>query len=545
MLIYQIYPRSFLDTNGDGIGDLNGITQKLPYIARLGADAVWISPFVKSPQKDFGYDVSDYRAIDPRFGTMADFKKLVARAHGLGLKIIMDQVWCHCSDQHPWFIESRKSRTNKKADWFVWVDATPDGMPPNNWLSYFGGPAWRWDTARQQYFFHQFLSSQPTFNLRNREVRRALLDIGRYWLKLGVDGFRLDAIHTGFADPRLSNNPARPRNRAPAPDVPANIPQARQIRQFSEGHADTLPFLEEVRAMANVYGAFLLGEVSGENPYMRAALYTAPTRLHTAYSFGLLKDRPSARLFKETVAYAETLRKKGKNGQPTYALSNHDVRRVVSRWGEANSAQAVARSVVRQRAERMAHKQIAKLGLLFGLMLPGHYCLYQGEELGLSESDVPYDKMVDPFGIAFYPNFKGRDGCRTPMPWTKNGKNGGFTQGDPWLPFEKAHKALAVDAQEKDKKSVLHFARALIAWRKTQPALIGNGFKALASKGALVAFDRISAGQHLHCVFNFGTHSLNMPLRGRLVQAVNAKQGVGAKRDRLILPPMSGAVIQR
>lgn len=531
MLIYQIYPRSFFDTNGDGIGDLNGITQKLSYIAKLGADAVWISPFVKSPQKDFGYDVSDYRAIDPRFGTLADFKKLVARAHALGLKVMMDQVWCHCSDQHEWFRESRESLTNKKADWFVWADAKADGTPPTNWLSYFGGPAWSWDSTRQQYYFHQFLPSQPTFNLRHRSVRKALLDVGHFWLKLGVDGFRLDAIHTGFADPRLRNNPARPKNMPPAPDVPASIPQARQIRKFSEGHADTLGFLREVRAMADVHGAFLLGEVSGEDPYARAALYTSGKRLHTAYSFGLLKGLPNAKTFNETVAYAENIRKKTGSGALTYALSNHDVRRVVTRWQES-------------RAERMAHKQIAKLGLLFGLTLPGHYCLYQGEELGLGESDVPFEKMVDPFGLLFYPKFKGRDGCRTPMVWKKAAKNGGFTRGQPWLPFDRAHAALAVDAQEKDKDSVLHFAHKLIAWRRSQPALQGGTFNVLPGKGGRVQFEYTHKSQVLRCVFNFGRHALKQPLRGQLVQAVGATLGKGKHEGLLFLPPMSGAVME-
>jgi alpha-glucosidase len=331
------------------VGDLNGITEKLPYVAKLGAEAVWLSPFAQSPQKDFGYDVSDYTKIDPRFGTMADFKKLVKRAHALGLKLIMDQVWCHCSDQHAWF---KESRADKKNNWFIWAEAKADGAPPNNWLSYFGGSAWTWDAGRRQYYFHQFLPSQPTFNLRHKRVRKNLLNVGKFWLERGVDGFRLDAIHTGFADPHLRDNPPRPAGMPVAPDVPENIPQARQIRKFSEGHKDTLVFLEEIRAVADRYGAYLLGEVSGENPYARAALYTQGKRLHAAYSFGLLKARPTAKLFRETVVYGAARKKRG---SLCYALSNHDVMRVASRW---------AAEIRSQKLE--VAKDVAKVALLFG-----------------------------------------------------------------------------------------------------------------------------------------------------------------------------------
>jgi alpha-glucosidase len=513
MIIYQVYPRSFLDTNGDGIGDLAGITEKLPYIARLGVDAVWISPFVASPQKDFGYDVSDYCAVDPLFGTLADFKKLTARAHALGLKIIMDQVWCHCSSRHLWFKESRQSRDNPKADWFIWRESKKDGTVPNNWLSYFGGSAWTWETGRQQYYFHQFLTSQPTFNLRNKAVRKALLDVGRFWLELGVDGFRLDALHTGFADPKFRDNPARPKTMPPEPDVPVDIPQARQIRHFSEGHKDTLGFLEEIRRVANRYDAWLLGEVSGENGYARAAQYTKGQRLHSAYSFGLLKGRPDAKRFNETVVFAEKAKSKS---HLTYSQSNHDVVRVASRWKDP------------------------KLALLFGLTLPGHYCLYQGEELGLPESNVPHEKMVDPFGLAFYPKFKGRDGARTPMPWKGKAKNGGFSNTPPWLPFERAHARLAVDAQEKDKNSTLLFARALVSWCKMQPALEADGFRALPSRGGLIAFERYGGGQTLRIFFNLGSRPLLVALEGRVVYKVKAKQ----KGQKIILPPMSGILLE-
>ncbi|MBY0427947.1 MAG: alpha-glucosidase, partial [Alphaproteobacteria bacterium] len=473
MLIYQIYPRSFNDSNADGVGDLKGISEKVPYIAKLGVDAVWLSPFVTSPQKDFGYDVSNYLDVDPRFGTIADFKKLLTALHRHHIKLIMDQVWCHCSDQHPWFIESRSSPMgslkNTKADWFIWADAKPDGSPPNNWLSYFGGGAWAWDTTRQQYYFHQFLESQPTFNLRNPALRKAIWSIGKYWLELGVDGFRLDAIHTGFADPLLRNNPARPKGMPVAPDVPKDIPQARQLRLHSEGHKDTLLFLEELRKLTNKYGAVLLGEVGGENPWQRAASYTGKKRLHMAYTFSLLKQKPSMASLTETVVHAEGSKKKDTTF--CYALSNHDVMRVASRWGNTDRAAHVA--------------------MLFGLSLPGAYCMYQGEELGLPEADVPYEKMVDPFGLAFYPKFKGRDGCRTPMPWNKWSQHAGFSAAKhTWLPVYEPHRAMAVELQEANQASMLHFTRRMIAWRKVQPALKGDGFKSFKSKGDVIAFER-------------------------------------------------------
>lgn len=517
MLIYQIYPRSFKDSNADGIGDLRGILEKLPYIVRLGVDAIWISPFVKSPQKDFGYDVSDYCDVDARFGTLNDFKKLLAEAHKNRLKVMMDQVWCHCSDAHPWFIESRSSQKNPKADWFIWADAKPDGTPPNNWLSYFGGGAWAWDTTRQQYYFHQFLESQPTFNLRNPALRKMILQTGKFWLDLGVDGFRLDAIHTGFADPSLRNNPARPKKMPIAPDVPKDIPQARQIRQYSEGHKDTLTFLEDIRKLANRYGATLLGEVGGENPLARAAMYTGKKRLHMSYTFSLLKGKPDAASFAQSVVLAETTKKS--DTQFCYALSNHDVMRVASRWGNARTA------------------------LLFGLSLPGSYCMYQGEELGLQEADVPFEKMVDPFGLAFYPKFKGRDGCRTPMPWSKWQGQAGFSAArTTWLPISDEHKELAVDVQEQNKESHLHFARRIIAWRKAQPALQGDGFKPIKTKGDMIAFERMDKKQRLHFVFNVGNASANYKIPPNAALVYEASIGVMEQKNGLVLKPMSCAV---
>jgi len=270
-VIYQIYPRSFADSNGDGIGDLNGITARLDYVARLGVDAIWLSPFCRSPMKDFGYDVSDYRDIDPMFGTLADFRQLVARAHELGLKVLMDQVLSHSSDQHPWFVESRAGRSGPKADWYVWADAKPDGTPPNNWLSVFGGSAWQWDTRRRQYYLHNFLASQPDLNFHNPVVQQELLDMMRYWLELGVDGFRLDAINFCFHDASLHDNPGRGMPAGDDPTAPASNPYAWQVHQYDKSQPQALDFLKRVRTLLNEYPGTTSGDlISGLNQLSRS-----------------------------------------------------------------------------------------------------------------------------------------------------------------------------------------------------------------------------------------------------------------------------------
>ncbi|MGB1146916.1 MAG: alpha-amylase family glycosyl hydrolase, partial [Alphaproteobacteria bacterium] len=262
-VIYQIYPRSFADSNGDGIGDLPGITSKLEYIADLGVDAVWISPFFVSPMKDFGYDVADYRAVDPQFGTNADFDELLEKAHSLGLKIMIDMVLAHCSDQHPWFVESRKDRTNPKADWFYWMDPKADGTEPNNWLSFFGGRTWTWDTNRKQYYFHNFLREQPNLNLSNPEVMDALMDTCRYWLDKGVDGFRLDAIHTAKVDNNWADNPPRTLNGSGLPEREFDY-QSHDAAQLNQPSIQLLS--ENLRKLVDEYGdRFLMGELDGED----------------------------------------------------------------------------------------------------------------------------------------------------------------------------------------------------------------------------------------------------------------------------------------
>jgi alpha-glucosidase len=400
-VIYQIYPRSFMDSNGDGIGDLPGITSRLEHVAGLGVDAIWVSPFFRSPMKDFGYDVSDYRDVDPIFGTLSDFDELLARAHSLGLKIIIDQVLSHTSDQHAWFTESRSSRNNPKADWYVWADPRPDGTPPTNWLSVFGGPAWQWDSRRRQYYLHSFLKEQPDLNFHCAEVQEALLGEVRFWCERGVDGFRFDACNHQFHDAQLRDNP--PASTALLDEVStvrADNPYAMQQHLYDKSQMENLAFLESLRKLLDTYGAVALGEVGDENAPPVMAQYTElGRRLHLAYSFSLLTAEHSARHLRHQVETLDhALEPTG--GWGCWAVSNHDVPRVATRWSNGKADDT--------RRDR--------LWLTLLLTLRGSASIYQGEELGLPEAEVPFELLQDPYGRAFWPEFKGRDGCRTPMP---------------------------------------------------------------------------------------------------------------------------------
>ncbi|MDE2620036.1 MAG: alpha-glucosidase, partial [Sphingomonadales bacterium] len=325
--IYQIYPRSFRDSNGDGIGDLRGITAGLDHVAGLGVDAIWISPFFTSPMKDFGYDVADYCDVDPIFGTLADFDALVARAHELGLRVIIDQVYAHTSDQHPWFAESRTSRSNPRADWYVWADPKPDGAPPCNWQSVFGGPAWTWDARRGQYYLHNFLAQQPQLNGHNPDVQQAMLDVARFWLERGVDGFRIDALNFAMHDPLLRNNP-------PAPDTGKvrTRPFDFQQRIYNQSHPDIVGFIERLRALHDEYpGTFSVAEVGGDDAEREMKLFTAGrTRLNSAYGFDFLY---AEQLTPVLVAGAlDAWPADGRTGWPSWAFENHDAPRALSRW---------------------------------------------------------------------------------------------------------------------------------------------------------------------------------------------------------------------
>ena len=486
-VIYQIYPRSYQDSNADGIGDLPGITARLEHIAKLGADGIWLSPFFKSPMKDFGYDVSDYCDVDPMFGTLADFKALVERAHALGLKVMIDQVLSHSSDQHPWFVESRASRDNPKADWYIWADAKSDGNPPNNWLSIFGGSAWQWDTRRCQYYMHNFLTSQPDLNFHNSEVQQALLDSVKFWLDLGVDGYRLDTANFYFHDQQLRDNPPRgePPRDNPDPAVNPFNPYAWQWHQFDKSRPENLPFLQKLRALLDQYpDTTMVGEIGDDDGLARVAEYTSGgDKLHMAYCFDLLGEPHSAPFLQGVLQrFTEVVG----DGWPCWALSNHDCVRSATRWGGATP-----------------DPRLLRLAPAFQVSLRGTVCLYQGEELGLPEANVAFEDLQDPYGITMWPEYKGRDGCRTPMPWKGDAPHAGFSDASrTWLPLDAAHRALAVD-QQAGPHSLLSYFTQLLAWRKQQPALIHGSMTVWPSHPQVLVFEREHQGQRVLCAFNF------------------------------------------
>jgi alpha-glucosidase len=399
---------------------------------------------------DFGYDISDYCDVDPMFGTLADFDALVARAHALGLKIMIDQVMSHTAEAHPWFAESRTSRDNPKADWYVWADPLPDGNPPNNWLSVFGGSSWQWDTRRRQYYLHNFLASQPDLNFHNPAVQQAQLDGLRFWLARGVDGVRMDACNFHFHDRGLrSNPPALRRDTATVTDV---NPYGMQMHLHDKTQPENLDFLRRIRAVLDEYGAIAIGEVGADDALAVMADYTSGgDKLHMAYSFNLLTPEFTAAHVRRQV---EEFEARVKDGWASWSVGNHDSIRVMTRWGGAQPDPA-----------------LAKLVLAMQCSLKGTPCLYQGDELALVEADVPYELLQDPYGITFWPEFKGRDGCRTPMPWTAAAPAAGFTAGTPWLPVPAAHLAAAVSRQDGVPGTPLEYARRFIAWRRRQPQL--------------------------------------------------------------------------
>ncbi len=490
-VIYQIYPRSFQDSNGDGIGDLAGIVQRLPHIANLGADAIWISPFFTSPMKDFGYDVSDYCDVDPMFGTLSDFDAVIARAHDLGLRVMIDLVLSHTSDKHPWFRESRASRDNARANWYVWADPKMDGTAPNNWLSIFGGSAWHWDARREQYFLHNFLTSQPDLNFHEPAVQEALLDVARFWLDRGVDGFRLDTINFYTHDKHLRDNPGLPPEQRNADTAPAVNPYNHQMHLFDKSQPENILFLEKLRAVMEPYNAAAVGEVGDAQRGMEIlGQYTqGDDRMQMCYAFEFLApDRLTPKRIVETF---DALAAAAPDGWACWAFSNHDVVRHTTRWNLTDTAVKTYATLL--------------------MCLRGSACIYQGEELGLSEAEISFADLQDPYGKEFWPEFKGRDGCRTPMVWQSDNGTGGFTTGEPWLPVPAEHLPRAAATQTRADSLLSHYRTAL-ALRHDHPVLRNGAQTDLHAAGDALSFIREESGKALFCAFNLGDGQVEIAL---------------------------------
>lgn len=523
-VLYHVYVRSFFDANGDGQGDLAGVLAKLDYIARLGVDGIWLSPIHPSPDRDWGYDVADYEAVHPDYGTLADFEALLEAAHARGLKVLLDEVLAHTSDEHPWFVESLTGGgSGAKADWYVWADPKDDGTAPNNWLSVFGGPAWAYQPRRRRHYHHKFLRQQPKLNWRDPGAREAALGVLDFWLARGVDGFRLDVANAFLHDAALRDNPAVPADERTA----AHWRHASDLQRhlFDSNLPENIPLLAAVRRRVEAHGErFVFGEFSEEEA--RCGAYCSPSEgLHSAYTFVLLLAR---KLEPQFVRDHYATLAAHPDHWPTISFSNHDVPRTASRFGGPDASPELAR-------------------LLFALLvtLKGTTLIYQGEELGLPQARLSRDQLRDPVGDLYWPYEGGRDGCRTPMPWAADAPNLGFTSGTPWLPMAPAHQQLTVAGQEADPDSTLALARRVIGLRKRSPALTHGEIDFLDTADPILAFTRTAGEETIACVFNLSAAAsewTDVQTAGAKPLLTVGAASLGARRLRL--GPHSGAILR-
>jgi len=482
-IIYQIYPRSFADSNNDGIGDLPGIISKLDYLEALGVDAIWLSPIYPSPDVDFGYDVADYTAVDPKFGTMQDFEVLVEGAKQRGIHIILDLVLNHTSDQHPWFIESRKSVDNPYHDWYIWHDPKPNGDPPNNWQAVFGGPAWEFDPQLGKYYYHMFCKEQPDVNWRNPAVREALLDVFRFWLDKGVDGFRLDVFNMYFKDSEFKDNPHQLGIRT----------FDRQKHLYDVSQPEMYPLLQEIRSIMDQYkNTYVVGETFLADP-KHTASYCGDDMLHAAFNFDFAHNRwHPKRFLNSALKWYQSL---GPDAWPNNFLSNHDMHRAATRYcfGEDDRRAKVAAAML--------------------LTIKGTPFMYYGEEIGLRDIPIRSKKDVkDPLGKTFWPLYKGRDGCRSPMQWSDE-TNAGFSETEPWLPVHSNYPDRNVEQQLSDPNALLNFFKQLIQVRKAQPALQHGDFQPLVEDPRQIfAFMRTTETDQVLVLLNFTSRNLDYKL---------------------------------
>jgi alpha-glucosidase len=488
-IVYQIYPRSFMDANGDGIGDLEGIRQRLDYLAWLGVDAIWISPIYPSPMADFGYDVADYTGIHPMFGTMATFDRLLDETHARGLKLILDLVPNHTSSEHPWFRESRAARDAPKRDWYLWRDPAPDGGPPNNWLSVFGGSAWQWDEATGQYYFHAFLAEQPDLNWRNPDVRCAMFDVMRFWLDKGVDGFRVDVLWHMIKDAQFRDNPPNPGYQ------PGNRPYVRLIPAYSTDQPEVHGVVTEMREVMDDYDErVMIGEIY--LPIDKLVRYYGENGrgAHLPFNFQLVVlPWNASRIFAAMSEYEASL---PPQGWPNWVLGNHDVSRIASRVGLAQ----------------------ARVAAMLLLTLRGTPTLYYGDELGMRDVPIPPDQVQDPQGRNIGIS---RDPERTPMQWDTS-VNAGFTTAEPWLPVADDSAEVNVELQREDADSMLALYRRLIALRHAEPALEVGDYAPLCQSGDAFAYLRTRGERQLAVALNLADTPVVLrpdrtPIRGRVL----------------------------
>ena len=513
-VIYQVYVRSFADGNGDGVGDFGGLIGKLDYLAALGIDALWLSPIHPTPNRDWGYDVSDYDGVNPEYGTAADFEQLLAEAHARGLKVMTDEVLAHTSDEHAWFRDSLTG--GEKADWYVWAAPREDGTPPNNWLSAFAGEAWAYHPARRQYYHHKFLRQQPKLNWRNPAARAAALAVLDGWLAKGVDGFRLDVANAYFHVAALTDNPPVPQ----AQRTSANWAHAPNLQfHFNDSNLpDNIEALDAIRRTVDRYpDRFVMGEFS-EEPERCGCFEPPDVGLHSGYSFPLLEAHT---LGPDFIRKHFAMLDRHPGHWPSVAFSNHDVMRTLTRFGGKDAPPALAKMM---------------LALLFSLK--GTALLYQGEELGLPQVDLRRDQLKDPVGDLYYPLHKGRDGCRTPIPWDAGAPNLGFSTGTPWLPVGETHRALAVSRQMAQADSSLNWTRRVLAMRKQGRALRLGEIEFVDESAPILAFTRCHGTECVFCAFNMSAEPATLT-DGRLGAATLLLESHAASRsaDSLVLPP--------
>ena len=516
-IIYQIYPRSFQDSDGDGVGDLRGIIQRLDYLIELGVDAIWLSPIFCSPMADFGYDISDYTDIDPLFGTLNEFDELLAAAHQRGLKLLLDLVPNHTSEQHPCFQESRSSRNSPKRDWYIWRDPAPDGGPPNNWLSEFGGSAWEFDANTGQYYYHAFLKAQPDLNWRNLEVRAAIQDVMRFWLRRGVDGFRVDVIWHLMKDSLFRDNPVNPDYEA------TQNPRRRLVPLYTTDLPEVHDVIAELRSVVDEFEErVLIGEIYLPLEKL-VAYYGRDVRgCHLPFNFSLLGVEWRARAIAELVEQYESLLPAGR--WPNWVLGNHDRPRIASRVG----------------------RDQARIAAMLVLSLRGTPTIYYGDEIGMVQVPIPPEQIRDPLEKNISGLGLGRDGARTPMQWDP-GPNAGFSTVDPWLALAADFRSENVENARRDATSIYHLHRRLIAARRAQPALTLGSYHPISAGGDLILYTRAHDGSRILLALNLGADPISVafpqPVRGKVLVSCFADRDDEAVDGGIELRPHEGLII--